>query len=108
MFLGRNQLMQCLSFDDVPGSASSELNSVRSLSIGREAPGSDNLLVRDPLTQLVASLGSLVALWRLDAMNMAKMEQLPVYARWRLDGTLPMRGQLVSSLALWDGTPRRR
>lgn len=53
--------------------------------------------------QLVASFGSIVAIWRLDALNMAKMGQVPIYARWRLDGTLPMRGQLVSTLCVVEG-----
>lgn len=34
---------------------------------------------------------------------MAKMGQVPIYARWRLDGTLPMRGQLVSTLCVVEG-----
>lgn len=53
--------------------------------------------------QLIASIGSIVAIWRLDAINMAKMGQVPVYKRWRLDGTLPMRGQLVSTTSITHG-----
>ncbi|WFD18130.1 regulator of (H+)-ATPase in vacuolar membrane [Malassezia caprae] len=96
VFLGRGKLMQSLSFDDVPGSQHARLKGVSSVALGLEAPGSNNLL-------LVASFGSIVAIWRLDALNMAKMGQVPIYARWRLDGTLPMRGQLVSTLCVVDG-----
>lgn len=53
--------------------------------------------------KLVASFGGIIAIWRLDALNMAKMGQAPIYSRWRLDGTLPLRGQLVSSVSVWKG-----
>ena len=54
--------------------------------------------------KLVASFGGIIAIWRLDALNMAKMGQAPIYSRWRLDGTLPLRGQLVSSVAYGKAT----
>ncbi|KAL4400179.1 regulator of (H+)-ATPase in vacuolar membrane [Malassezia pachydermatis] len=96
VFSRRNNLMQCLSFDDVPGSRTAHIKGVSGLSLGFESPTSDNVL-------LIASIGSIVAIWRLDAINMAKMGQVPVYKRWRLDGTLPMRGQLVSTTSITHG-----
>lgn len=96
VFRDRSQLMQSLSFDDVPGGQSAVLKGVSSVAISTDAPGSDHLL-------LVASFGSILAVWRLDALNMSKLGQAPMYGAWRLDSTLPLRGQLVSTVHVWRG-----
>jgi len=96
VFRGRNELMQCLSFDNVPGSHNVRLKGISSVAIGADARDSDHLV-------LVASYGNIVGIWRLDALNLAKMGQAPIYSQWRLDGTLPLPAQLVSTLSILDG-----
>lgn len=96
VFMDRSQFMQSLSFDDVRGGRNVVLKGISSVSLSKDAPDSDSLI-------LVASFGGIIAIWRLDAMNVAKMGQAPTYGRWRLEGTLPLRGQLVSSVSVWQG-----
>lgn len=46
VFLGRSRMMQCVSFDDVPGSAGRLRSAtVSSVALGTDAPNSDNILV---------------------------------------------------------------
>lgn len=47
VFLGRARVMQCLSFDDVPGSAGRlHTTALSSLALGMESAESDTVLVR--------------------------------------------------------------
>ena len=96
VFMDRSQLMQSLSFDDVRGAKNVVLKGISSVALSKDAPDSDSLL-------LAASFGGIIAMWRLDAINLTKMGQAPKYGRWRLEGTLPLRGQLVSSLSVRQG-----
>ena len=103
--MGRTRTMQCVSFDDVPGSAGRLRSAtVSSVALGADAKDSDNLLVRGmPLTQLAASFAGIIAFWRLDALSRGKHTQTPTYTRWRLDGTLPIPHEFVTTLDIHEG-----
>lgn len=55
------------------------------------------------LTQLAASFAGVIAFWRLDALNRSKQTQTPTYTRWRLDGTLPIPREFVTTLDIHEG-----
>ncbi|WFD29447.1 regulator of (H+)-ATPase in vacuolar membrane [Malassezia sp. CBS 17886] len=97
VFTRGSHQMQCLSFDDVLGATAALRDTqVNSVALGLHAPASDHLL-------LAASFGAMVALWRLDALPTGPYTRVPTYGRWRLDSTLPVPGQYVTSLAIAKG-----
>ncbi|WFC98201.1 regulator of (H+)-ATPase in vacuolar membrane [Malassezia yamatoensis] len=99
--------MQCVCFDDVPGFVEKQKTaSVSSVALGTDATNSDNLIVRyllDLRRQLAASFGGIIAFWRISASGMVKRTKLPTYSRWRLDGTLPIPKEFVTTLSVHAG-----